>query len=273
MGFSPYNTDASIELIDSLSSNLVATSPVELTLNSSYSRHYSTLPRVIGSYYKPRNEENIEDMEKAKESSNLKIQNSLCQHIDTTTTKNEYHLFAIDVTPNKRPHAKKLADKGFVHINETVSGKKPVAIGHKYSCVAYLTQEKHWALPLSLNRVSTSEKETTFGVNQWCDIIKNPSNQFTDKPSIGVFDSAYSNAYSIYEFLTQTKGMEKKVLFIARLRSARVLMRPGNQETSGKKGRPVLFDASHPFRLDNSDTWGNPKDSTSVPWVTKRGKL
>ena len=270
MDFFPYNADAAIELVDSLSTNLQAKSPVELSLNPCYSRHYSSLPHVIGGYYKSR-ETSIEESRKALDNANEKIQHSLCQNIGVDSGA-EYHLFAIDVTPNKRPYAKKLADKGFVHINETVTGKKPVAIGHKYSCIAYITQEKHWALPLSLNRVKTSEKDTVYGVTQWCSIIKDPSNGFGNKKSIGLFDSAYSNAFSITQLILQTKGIEDKVIFIARLRGDRVLMRPAHQVLTGRKGRPAFFDMGRPFRLDDATTWEKPQNSTTVPWVTSRKK-
>ena len=93
-GFFPYNADAAIELVDSLSTNLQAKSPVELSLNPCYSRHYSSLPHVIGGYYKSR-ETSIEESRKALDNANEKIQHSLCQNIGMDSGA-EYHLFAID---------------------------------------------------------------------------------------------------------------------------------------------------------------------------------
>ena len=99
------------------------------------------------------------------------------------------------MTPNPRPFAKKVEDKGYIKHNEVVSNGKPVTIGHNYSCVLYLTGQSTWALPLSNDRVPTSVKDTVFGVKQWCEVIKDKNNQFTNKKCVGVFDAAYSSAY------------------------------------------------------------------------------
>ena len=50
----PYNTDASIELVDALSSNTEADSVLQLSENISYTRHYTSLTHTISSFYKPR---------------------------------------------------------------------------------------------------------------------------------------------------------------------------------------------------------------------------
>lgn len=228
------------------------------------------MPRAISGYYKSRTS-STDKSNAVKYEADKKIQNALCKNIGTASA-NEYHLFAIDVTPNKRPYAKKLADRGFVHVNETVTGKKPVAIGHKYSCLSYLTQEKHWALPLSIKRVHTSEKDTIFGINQWCEALKDSENGFNNKISIGVFDSAYSNAYGIYQFVSRASDIKSAAIFIARLRSDRVLMRPGDLQASGLHGRPAIFNKNDPFRLHDATSWGAPYDTTTVQWITKRGK-
>ena len=135
-----------------------------------------------------------------------KIQNTLCQHIEIDVER-DYHLYAIDVTPNPRPYAKKVEDRGYIKHNEVVNSGKPVTIGHNYSCVLYLTGQGTWALPLAIDRVSTSEKDTVFGVKQWCEIIKDENNHFTDKRCVGVFDAAYSSAYCIAALTTISQAM------------------------------------------------------------------
>ncbi len=54
-----------------------------------------------------------------------------------------FWLFVLDGTPCPRQWARTLEDKGFIHVSEVVSGKKPVTIGHEYSPLAYLP-EKTW---------------------------------------------------------------------------------------------------------------------------------
>jgi hypothetical protein len=268
--FFPYNTDAAINLVDALSCNTSAHVPIELTLNPAYERHYSTLTHAISDYYKPRDHDHDQSVQ-AKVDVDKKIQNTLCQCLETPNEQ-DYHLFAIDVTPYKRPYSDKLTDKGFVHVNETISGKKPIAIGHKYSCVAYLTKEKHWAPPLSIKRVSTADNECVFGVQQWTDIINDTENKFDDKRSVGVFDSAYSTAKSIFAFSEAMKERPDKAILIARLRADRVLMRPNEKPPTGKRGRTASFDTKNPFRLKEADSWGDPLNKGELKWVTKRGK-
>ena len=149
-----------------------------------------------------------------------------------------------------------------------VSSGKPVTVGHNYSCVLYLTGQSTWALPLSIDRVSTSVKDTVFGVKQWCEVIKDNNNQFTDKKCVGVFDAAYSSAYCIASFNDNQPG---DAIFIARLRGDRVLQRPYAGEKNSK-GRPIIFDKNNTFDLKDETTWGKPAQSSSCAWTTKKGK-
>ena len=262
----PYNTDAAIELVDALSSNTQATSPVQLTENQSYTRHYSTLTSVISSFYKPKTKKPDEYQQQLAEAKK-KIQNTLCQHIELDYEP-AYHLFGIDVTPDPRPYAKKVDDRGFIKINEVVNSGRPVTIGHNYSTVGYLTKEGIWVLPVAMDRVPTTEKETVFGIKQWCSIIKDENNHFIDKRSIGVFDAAYSSAYGVAAFNAEQPGNS---VFIARLRGTRVLQRPYTGQQSGK-GRPIVFDKKNTFSLQKEETWGKPDHSGTCPWITKKGK-
>lgn len=262
----PYNTDASIELVDALSSNTKADSVVQLSENICYTRHYTSLTYAISGFYKPKDKAATDYVLQLVEAKK-KIQNTLCQHIELDA-KCDYHLFAIDVTPNPRPYAKKVEDRGYIKHNEVVNSGKPVTIGHNYSCVLYLTGQGTWALPLAIDRVSTSEKDTVFGVKQWCEIIKDENNHFTDKRCVGVFDAAYSSAYCIAAFNDNQSG---NAIFIARLRGDRVLQRPYTGEQNSQ-GRPIIFDTDNPFDLKNEATWGEPAQSSSCIWTTKKGK-
>jgi hypothetical protein len=142
----PYSTDACIEIIDALSSNVSTQSQIKLTLSPFFTRDHTSLSHAISSYYKPRNS-SANDSQKLKQDADRNIQNVLCQHLDNHSK--DYNLFAIDATPYKRPYAKKLTDKSFVYSPGAISSIKPIVVGHKYSCVNYLTEENHWALPSS----------------------------------------------------------------------------------------------------------------------------
>ena len=75
--FFPYNTDASIELVDALSSNTGADSVVQLSENNCYTRHYTSLTYAISSFYKPKDKE-PKDYEVQLAEAKKQIQNILC---------------------------------------------------------------------------------------------------------------------------------------------------------------------------------------------------
>ena len=265
-----HNKDAALNLVDSLTCDLSSDHIVELSLNPEYQRHYSSIAQAISSYYKPRTDAAAVCLE-AKTAANKRIENTLCKHLHMSHSS-KHNVFAIDVTPCKRPYSPKLEDKGFVHVNEPTPGKKPVAIGHKYSCVTYLTQEKHWAPPLGLDRVPTSEKETVFGVKQWCNIINDEKNGFTQQPSFGLYDAAYSNPYIIDTFNQSMSQQAGTAVLIARLRADRILARPSKEKANGKRGRNASYDHSNPFKLTDESTWGSADREDGIDWVTARGK-
>jgi hypothetical protein len=262
----PYSTDVCIEIIDALSSNVSTQSQIKLTLSQFFTRDHTSLSHAVSSYYKPRNI-GANDSKKLKQDVDRNIQNVLCQHLNNHPK--DYNLFAIDATPHKRPHAKKLTDKSFVYSPGTISSVKPIVVGHKYSYVNYLTEENHWALPIDIKRVTTTENDTVVGVEQWTNIINDEKNQLNDKTAVGVFDSAYSNAYAMSKCV-ETKS--ENSIFIARIRGDRVLMRPSVIESKGKRGRPSIFDIQNPFKLKDNSTWGNPTASKEIDWQTKKGK-
>ena len=92
---------------------------VQLSENICYTRHYPSLTHAISSFYKPKDKE-AKDYEVQLAEAKKKIQNTLCQHIEIDIERN-YHLFAIDVTPNPRPFAKKVEDRGYIKHNEVVN--------------------------------------------------------------------------------------------------------------------------------------------------------
>lgn len=267
--FFPYNTDTAVELIDALSANQTATSVVQLTLSPFFTRHYSILPHTINDYYRPRSltkrQDTLED--KSLENANNRIQLHLCNHLKDEINL-PVNLFAIDVTPRKRLYSKKLDDKGYVHSNEPVPGKKPVTIGHEYSCVAYLAEgDGKWALPLSIQRVKTQEKGTLIGMKQWADIISNEKLGFKGRLSVALGDCAYSSIENLH-----AASKQKGNVVIVRMRSNRVLMRPNVLPPVKTQGHPTWYDKKNPFKLQDNKTWFAPTGQKTVVWHTKKGK-
>ena len=101
----PYNTDASIELVDALSSNTQADSVVQLSENVCYTRHYTSLTHAISSFYKPKDKEAKEyEVQLAEAKSKYRYM----WHIELDIEW-DYYLFAIDVTSNP-DHCQELED-------------------------------------------------------------------------------------------------------------------------------------------------------------------
>ena len=262
----PYNKDTAVELIDAISSNGSASSVAELSLYME--RNYSSISYCISDYYKPRGS-SPDNYKKEKLAVDKNIENTLCRQIGDINSN--LHTFAVDVTPYKRSYAKKLHGKSYIHDSSGGKIGIPVSIGHKYSTVGYITNDNHWVLPVSIKELSVNERESSYGVKQWLDVVNDPKNGFQDKASVGVFDAAYSNAYGVNAFI---ENKQSKSIFISRLRTTRILMRP-YRDASGKieQDKKNLFDLDHPFNLSNESTWDDPIEITTTEWKTKRGKL
>ena len=116
-------------------------------------------------------------------------------------------------------------DRGFVYAPNTLSGNKPVTIGHQYSIVAYLPEKNDegtppWILPLACHRVTTDEKGPLIGMKQISQCIQS-NEKFKDKLCVAASDSAYSTP----ECLVET-SKNPNLIQISRVRSNRVFHYP-----------------------------------------------
>ena len=110
--------DATMELIDALSSNTNATSVVELSLNPLHRRNYCSITRVVDEFYAST------DADK-KVAQNQKVTRLISQHC-IPQEKRHFHLFAADITPNPRVFSPTLEDRGYVYAPNTIAGNTPV---------------------------------------------------------------------------------------------------------------------------------------------------
>lgn len=253
--------DASFELIDSLSSNTCARSVVELSLNPLHRRNYCSITRVLDEYYPLGRNPTITD------NALTKILTEQCmqeQHRD-------YNLFAVDCTPNPRKYAPTQQDRGFVYAPNTISGNKPITIGHQYSIVTFLPEKESrdsppWVVPISCHRVTTEEKSTMVGMQQLTQCI-NAQSAFKNKLCVSVGDSAYSHPESILE--SSKNGNQ---VHISRLRTNRVLYYPIKQYDSDikKRGRKKRY--GNVFRLNDANTHKEPDETYEFEMTTKKGK-
>lgn len=257
--FFPLRRDAAFELIDSLSNNVNGNSVVELSLNLLHRRNYCSITRVVDEFY-PENTD-----KKVKNNRLTKILSEQC----VTTASRNYYLFGVDCTPNPRINSPTQKDRGFVYSPSTISGNKPVTIGHQYSIAAYLpekTNEKSppWILPLACHRVTTDEKGAVIGMQQVSQCILS-NNAFKNKLCVLASDSAYSTPECLSESFKNPNQVH-----IARVRSNRVFYFPEVQENTVKKGRKKCYGKK--FKLNDKTTWGTPDEEKDFAMQTAKGK-
>lgn len=255
--FFRFRKDASMDLIDALSSNKNARSVTELSTNEFYTRNYCSISRSLDEFYSEKN-----DM--SKEEINQSLSHILIDYCPTPGEE-KFYVFGVDCTPAPRKHADTLEDKGFVHQPNTISSNKPITIGHQYSILACLPKQEKtsWVWPISCLRVKTSMKGTVVGMNQINDCISQP--KFTSKLCVSVGDSAYSTP----ECITISSSLSNQI-HISRLRNNRVLYRKAKSSEKKQRGRPKKY--GNKFNLKDGRTFGKPEESDQFESHTKKGE-
>lgn len=263
--FFPARRDATMELVDALSSNKTARSVMELSLSPVHRRNYCSITRVLGEY-KPSESKN----ELNQEVELMKILSGLC----VAEQQRAFNLFVVDCTPGPRIFSPTLEDRSYVYAPNMVCGNKPVTIGHKYSIAAYLPEKPHadippWVVPLSCKRVHTSQNGEVIGMEQIADCIKSQS-AFAGQLAVSLGDTVYNNAIC----LGIAKNNENQV-HISRSRNNRKFFYPSSPSTSAtdpkKRGRPKAYGSVH--RLDDQTTWKTADASIEFSQLSSQGKI
>ncbi|EDX71679.1 hypothetical protein MC7420_2345 [Coleofasciculus chthonoplastes PCC 7420] len=265
----PHRRDAVMDLIDALSSNQTARSPVQVTLNPLFKRNYSTFYKAIQQFKFNLGERKDSHLNTTTET--IKTQQSLLPLIASiipTPVERAFYLFGLDVTPRARPHAVTMAERGFIHQPNTIKGNKPINIGYSYSILSLLPERTDfdnapWCLPLSAQRVLPEQKSTEAGTLQFQEALSHldlPQNSL----SVLVADSDYSSS----SFLKQNLS-DDNVVIITRVRRNRVFYRhPGDCRVKTKRrGHPQWY--GNKFDLKDESTWHSP-DQTSTTQLTAR---
>ncbi len=233
----PYRAGATMDLIDTVSSETNADSIVKLSLSELFRRRYSSLTDVLSNLFRT----NLKRSPTLKQRTEitLKVTQLLAEECAPSHQEKDFVLFAIDCTANPRIYAKKVSDRTLVHAPNHVPGQKPITVGHEYSILVHLPsspqdQQSHWAIPLSVKRVESNQYGPQIGLSQLEEISN--ATVFKDHFCVNVSDTAYS----IREWVI---GVSKwpQVIHIARMRSNRKVYRmpiPGHQR---RKGRPLRY--------------------------------
>lgn len=245
--------DTAMELVDALCSYPEARSPVELSLSPIFRRTHTALYKAIA--------------EVAWEK--IPIWQLVSAHLPE---QQAYWLLGVDVTPNPRPYAKTLSDRGYVYAPNPVAGNKPITIGHQYSSVAMLPEKEpgvttSWVVPLSVQRVATTDDKELVGAEQVRAIMEDQELPMHSQPTVNVGDTSYSKP--AYLHACQKHG---NLVNIARSRSNRTFFRlfmPEDQENLAH--RPKRFGSA--FKLPDDSTWHEPDQQITCKETSRRGKV
>ena len=155
-----------------------------------------------------------------------------------------YEVYALDTTPNERPEAETLEDRGSLKTEKD----ELVRYGHKYSWLVRLVNwGTSWMAPVDVQRVATCVSDSQVGAIQVQELALRNS-----KPKVVVEDSLYANHLFLAIFLAV-----KNVFALVRLRSNMAFYGQPKPHVEGKRGAP----AKHGAKFKLSDPSRTPDQS------------
>ena len=246
--------DALIELVDALCSYPEANSVVELSLAACFRRGHASLYAAIADF-------------KWEEEAMAR----LAAPYVTQPKQRPFWLLGADVTPQPRPFAPTLSDRGMVYQPNLVKGNKPVTIGHQYSTVGLFPEAEagvsdSWIVPLSVERVATSDDKEMVGSRQIGRLLEDEKLPWHQELVVEVVDSSYSKK----PYLCANRQHDNLVT-ICRVASNRTFYQKAKLvESPAPVGHPTWY--GDVFRLPDPDTWHKPDEKASTAFVSRRGK-
>jgi DDE superfamily endonuclease len=264
----PHCHDSLMDLLDALSGNTTAQSPVELCEHPLFRRGYSALYKAIVQLNQPQASPSAIEEKKLFQQSLLKALAPLIP----APTQRKFHLFGLDATPMPRPFAKTLEDRAYIHQPNTIKGNKPINIGHLYSLLCFLpepTQNSHipWSVPLSGQRVTADSNPITVGLEQIDTVLSNCPIFPHDQLSVLAADSYYSQR----QFL-DALGSKPNVVVVTRARSNRVFYRQREVVEPVKVNRGHRRWYGERFDLKDEATRHSPNEIVETSLTTRRGR-
>lgn len=211
--------DAMMDLIDAMSAARHIESPVALSEEVPYRRKFSSV---------------YDTLEQGELDFDALLQTLMKYQPEDSEKIAGYEVYGLDCTPNERPEAVTLADRG------SLKSKKHEAVryGYKYSWLARLVEQgTSWTAPVDVRRVETSLTDSQIAKVQ----VKELSQRNT-QPKVVVGDSLYGNQVFLEEFLSV-----KKTCALVRLRSNLVFYEQAAPRPEGKRGAPTRHGAK--FKL------------------------
>ncbi len=246
--------DTLMELVDALCSTGSARSVVEYSLTPCFRRTYTSLYKALAEWSWDEGQ----------------LARLLAPYLPRPRERS-FWLLGVDVTPQPRPFAQTLPDRGMVYHPNQVQGNTPVTLGHQYSSVALLMEAQaqlspSWVLPLSTARVASADDKEEVGAAQIDALLQDRALPFHSDLCVEVADSKYSKPAYLH-----AHRQHANLVTIVRVASNRSFYREaqGAAQRVGA-GHPTWYGAR--FSLGEPTTWP-PSDTHALTWhLSRRGK-
>jgi hypothetical protein len=156
-----------------------------------------------------------------------------------------YELYALDTTPDERPAAETLAERGLLKAQKDA----PVRVGQKFSWLVRLVKTgTSWVAPWDVRRVKTTSNDNQTAVAQVQELDEQNSH-----PKVVVADSLYANQVFLAVFL-----VVKTIVALVRLRQNLTLYEQPQPKPIGSRGAPrkhgPAFKMARPHRSPDRTT-------------------
>lgn len=221
--------DAQFELIDALLLSPVIRSYPELSLSPAFRRQWPSLYKAV--------ETGRQDTPWLKA--------YLAQQVPAEGLV----ILPLDATAWPHPQARTLEDRQYVYSPTRAAHKQSIVVGHPYSILAWsAVPGSSWALPLSIERVPSSETDVQVGVRQVQAFCQRRDAGLRKTLHMVVADGKYGN----HHFLGALRGQPCGVL--VRLRRDRVLYGPPGPYQG--RGRPRVHGKRFAFK--EPESWDDP---------------
>jgi hypothetical protein len=136
-----------------------------------------------------------------------------------------YEVYALDTTPDERPEADTLADRGLLKAQKN----EAVRVGQKFSWVVRLVKPgSSWVAPWDVRRVKTDSND-----NQTAAAQVQALDEQNSRPKVVVADSLYGNQVFLAVFL-----VVKNIIALVRLRQNLTLYERPEPKPAGSRGAP-----------------------------------
>jgi hypothetical protein len=246
--------DTLMELVDALCSNASARSVVELCLTPCFRRTYTALYKALAEWTWQQ----------------AHLAHLLAPFLPSPRQRS-FWLLAVDVTPQPRPFAQTLPDRGLVYQPNPIADNTPITIGHQYSSVALLLEQSaqrspSWVVPLSTARVATADDKEGIGAAQIDTLLLDPNLPFHQELCVEVADSKYSKPAYLH-----AHRRHANLITIVRVAANRTFYRP--PETAAQPsgaGHPRWYGAR--FALNDPSTWPQADSHTVTQHLSRRGR-